>query len=81
MGGKVGWGSKDPSATSITVDENTIIFWVNNNIMTFNGISQDVGSVVHVYGGRTVVPSQFLADIFGWELIWNAADSTLTFWK
>ncbi|MBP1996016.1 copper amine oxidase N-terminal domain-containing protein [Paenibacillus eucommiae] len=78
LGATVSWDPTDRSATTITIDDTTAVFWIDNNIMQLNGTSKDVGSIVHLYGERTVVPAQFLADLFGWDLTWNSAKGTIT---
>ncbi|MNI81041.1 hypothetical protein D3C73_1376210 [compost metagenome] len=79
--GKVSWDANDRAATTITVGNNTATYWINNNMMEFNGTSKDTGGIVHLYGERTVVPAEFLAELLGWELDWNTKTGSITLSK
>lgn len=62
--------------------DDTLEFWVNNNVMEVNGVKKNVGATVFVNkDGRTQVPLRFIAELLNWDVKWAQKDGSITLTK
>jgi hypothetical protein len=80
LGATVTW---DAATQSIWVKtgSDTAQFWVGNKQMEWNGMKKGIGAVIYIKNGRTMVPVRFIAELFGWDVAWNASDWSITLTK
>ncbi len=55
-----------------------ILFALNSNEVLIYGETYEIEAPPVVVGGRTMVPMRFIAELFGMDVAWNQATSTLT---
>ncbi|HBU84830.1 MAG TPA: copper amine oxidase N-terminal domain-containing protein [Paenibacillus sp.] len=81
IGATVKWDKKAQQVT-VMAGNDTLIFWVNNNVMEVNGMKKNVGATVFVNkDGRTQVPLRFIAELLGWDVKWAQKDGSITLTK
>ncbi|WP_431523245.1 copper amine oxidase N-terminal domain-containing protein [Paenibacillus amylolyticus] len=81
IGAKVKWDKKAQQVTVMAGDD-TLEFWVNNNVMEVNGVKKNVGATVFVNkDGRTQVPLRFIAELLNWDVKWAQKDGSITLTK
>ncbi|WP_314825577.1 MULTISPECIES: copper amine oxidase N-terminal domain-containing protein [unclassified Paenibacillus] len=81
IGATVKWDKKAQQVTVMAGDD-TLEFWVNNNVMEVNGVKKNVGSTVFVNkDGRTQVPLRFIAELLNWDVKWAQKDGSITLTK
>ncbi|WP_339167314.1 copper amine oxidase N-terminal domain-containing protein [Paenibacillus sp. FSL R5-0341] len=81
IGATVKWDKKAQQVTVMAGDD-TLEFWVNNNVMEVNGVKKNVGSTVFVNkDGRTQVPLRFIAELLNWNVKWAQKDGSITLTK
>lgn len=78
LGAKVKWIGGDDGKIQIKYGENEIFLWLNSEMAVANGITHYMDSAPTIIDGNTFLPIRFIADEFGWELIWNGNDNTVT---
>jgi len=59
----------------------TVELTLNSTIATVNGTPVSLDVAAFATGGRTLVPARFLAETFGYNVIWNPADDSVTITK
>ncbi|MCM3175567.1 copper amine oxidase N-terminal domain-containing protein [Paenibacillus sp. MER 99-2] len=78
IGATVKWDKKAQQVT-VMAGNDTLEFWVNNNVMEVNGVKKNVGSTVFVNkDGRTQVPLRFIAELLNWDVKWAQKDGSIT---
>lgn len=81
IGATVKWDKKAQQVT-VMAGNDTLEFWVNNNVMEVNGVKKNVGSTVFVNkDGRTQVPLRFIAELLNWDVKWAQKDGSITLTK
>lgn len=81
IGATVKWDKKAQQVT-VMAGNDTLKFWVNNNVMEVNGMKKNVGATVFVNkDGRTQVPLRFIAELLGWDVKWAQKDGSITLTK
>ncbi|WP_315939398.1 copper amine oxidase N-terminal domain-containing protein [Paenibacillus sp. ClWae2A] len=81
IGATVKWDKKAQQVTVMAGDD-TLEFWVNNNVMEVNGVKKNVGATVFVNkDGRTQVPLRFIAELLNWDVKWAQKDGSITLTK
>lgn len=81
IGATVKWDKKAQQVT-VMAGNDTLKFWVNNNVMEVNGMKKNVGATVFVNkDGRTQVPLRFIAELLGWDVKWTQKDGSITLTK
>ncbi|WP_405154010.1 copper amine oxidase N-terminal domain-containing protein [Paenibacillus sp. FSL K6-0108] len=81
IGATVKWDKKAQQVT-VMAGNDTLKFWVNNNVMEVNGVKKNVGATVFVNkDGRTQVPLRFIAELLGWDVKWTQKDGSITLTK
>lgn len=81
IGATVKWDKKAQQVT-VRAGNDTLKFWVNNNVMEVNGMKKNVGATVFVNkDGRTQVPLRFIAELLGWDVKWAQKDGSITLTK
>ncbi|KQY93051.1 copper amine oxidase [Paenibacillus sp. Root52] len=81
IGATVKWDKKAQQVT-VMAGNDTLEFWVNNNVMEVNGVKKNVGSTVFVNkDGRTQVPLRFIAELLKWDVKWAQKDGSITLTK
>ncbi|WP_413373712.1 copper amine oxidase N-terminal domain-containing protein [Paenibacillus taichungensis] len=81
IGATVKWDKKAQQVT-VMAGNDTLKFWVNNNVMEVNGMKKNVGATVFVNkDGRTQVPMRFIAELLGWDVKWAQKDGSITLTK
>ncbi|MFC9712161.1 copper amine oxidase N-terminal domain-containing protein [Paenibacillus sp. NPDC056933] len=81
IGATVKWDKKAQQVT-VMAGNDTLKFWVNNNVMEVNGMKKNVGATVFVNkDGRTQVPLRFIAELLGWDVKWVQKDGSITLTK
>ncbi|MEK4055312.1 copper amine oxidase N-terminal domain-containing protein [Paenibacillus sp. FSL F4-0087] len=81
IGATVKWDKKAQQVT-VMAGNDTLKFWVNNNVMEMNGMKKNVGATVFVNkDGRTQVPLRFIAELLGWDVKWAQKDGSITLTK
>ncbi|MCG7380450.1 copper amine oxidase N-terminal domain-containing protein [Paenibacillus sp. ACRSA] len=81
IGATVKWNKKAQQVT-VMAGNDTLEFWVNNNVMEVNGVKKNVGSTVFVNkDGRTQVPLRFIAELLNWDVKWAQKDGSITLTK
>ncbi|MDN4604335.1 copper amine oxidase N-terminal domain-containing protein [Paenibacillus sp. F6_3S_P_1C] len=81
IGATVKWDQKAQQVT-VMAGNDTLKFWVNNNVMEVNGMKKNVGATVFVNkDGRTQVPLRFIAELLGWDVKWAQKDGSITLTK
>ncbi|MFE6078648.1 copper amine oxidase N-terminal domain-containing protein [Paenibacillus sp. NPDC057886] len=81
IGATVKWDKKAQQVT-VMAGNDTLKFWVNNNVMEVNGKKKNVGATVFVNkDGRTQVPLRFIAELLGWDVKWTQKDGSITLTK
>lgn len=81
IGATVKWDKKAQQVT-VMAGNDTLKFWVNNNVMEVNGMKKNVGATVFVNKDRrTQVPLRFIAELLGWDVKWAQKDGSITLTK
>jgi plastocyanin len=80
IGAYVSWDSATREV-KVEAGNDTAIFWVDNNVMTLNGVEKRVDDTVFIKNGRTQVPLRFIAELFSWNVLWNSDDSSIQLTK
>ncbi|SEP17326.1 copper amine oxidase N-terminal domain-containing protein [Paenibacillus sp. OK076] len=81
IGATVKWDKKAQQVT-VMAGNDTLKFWVNNNVMEVNGMKKNVGATVFVNkDGRTQVPLRFIAELLGWDVKWAQKNGSITLTK
>ncbi|MFD2331058.1 copper amine oxidase N-terminal domain-containing protein [Cohnella sp. GCM10020058] len=80
IGAKVTW---DRAAQSVWIDagDAKAQFWVGKKYMEMNGKRMEIGYPVMLKDDRVQVPVRFIAELFGWDVAWNAKDWSITLTK
>ncbi|WP_020616890.1 copper amine oxidase N-terminal domain-containing protein [Paenibacillus daejeonensis] len=73
IGAEVKWDAAT-KATIILAGSDVAEFWINQTFMELNDMRQNIGSPVIIKDGRTLVPVRFIAELFGWNVQYNATD-------
>lgn len=76
IGAEVGW-DQGQRATTITAGADVAQFWTGRTFMELNGIQRHFSSPVIVQNERTLVPVRFIAELFGWEVVFSELDRTI----
>lgn len=80
IGAKVTW---DRAAQSVWIDagDAKAQFWVGKKFMEMNGSRMEIGYPVMMKDDRVQVPVRFIAELFGWDVAWNAKDWSIMLTK
>ena len=76
IGAKVDWNQLN-KVTTVTAGEDVAHFWINRTFMELNGVQRHIGTPVVVKDGRTLVPVRFIAELFGWDVMFSKIDNTI----
>lgn|GEM_PF-2731774 len=77
LGAEVGW-DQEARVTTLQVGELEARFWANRTFMELDGIQRHFATPVLVRDGRTLVPVRFIAELFGWQVVFSESGGTIT---
>jgi acetyl esterase/lipase len=77
MGGTVTWNAENQTAT-LACGGNTIRLIVGGNSAYLNDISQELDVAPVIINNRTMLPIRFIAESFGFSVVWDAAAAAVT---
>jgi hypothetical protein len=82
LGGTVGW---DPVARKVTVGlaGHEVVLWIGKSTALVDGATVPIDAadkrvVPIIAAGRTLLPLRFLSESLGLDIVWNAADRSIT---
>ncbi|WP_020619960.1 copper amine oxidase N-terminal domain-containing protein [Paenibacillus daejeonensis] len=76
IGAEVGWDQQQ-RATTVTAGADVARFWTGRTFMELNSIQRHFATPVIVQDGRTLVPVRFIAELFGWDVMFSEIDNTI----
>ncbi|MFS0725600.1 copper amine oxidase N-terminal domain-containing protein [Paenibacillus sp. 1P07SE] len=76
IGAEIDWDQQN-QVTTVTAGEDVAEFWINRTFMELNNVQRHIGNPVVVKDGRTLVPVRFIAELFGWDVMFSDIDNTV----
>ena len=78
FGAKVNWIGGENGEINLTYGDREIVLWIGADYAISNGTTYYLDSAPMLVNGKTYLPIRFIADEFGWNLIWNENEKTVT---
>lgn len=76
VGAAVEWDSATKTITG-TKDNRTVIMQIGSNDITINGITTQMDAQPLIIDGSTFAPARYVAESFGYEVLWDADNRTV----
>jgi hypothetical protein len=77
MNGSVEWDGATETVT-LTCEGNVIRLTIGSGTAYLNGNMETLDTVPVLINGRTMLPIRFIAEGFGYDVVWNGTNSTVT---
>lgn len=80
LGGTAGWNDETRTVI-IKLDDDEIRLTIESVIAFMNGEEKDLDAPPLILNGRTLLPARFIAESFGYDVVWNEGRRTITVTK
>lgn len=77
LGGTINWDGATRKVT-LTLGAKTIVLTIDSKTTLVNNIQATTDVAPQIINGRTMVPLRYIIDNFGYEVLWNATNKSVT---
>ncbi len=78
FGAEVNWIGGEKGEISIKYGDYDLTLWIGEEYIISNGMTVEIDSAPIIIDGRTYLPIKFIAYEFGWDVLWNENEKTVT---